>query len=187
VSDFELYPQNTTPDSPEWHPWGYLIRPYCGGDADLFMCPSRLSDDPTYQYNDSGTRSVVDDILPGLGLGGLLPFDFDHNSPTPESQVLVPSEMLALGELWGFGWPGSPYVPDFFRVNPRLRRLPHGRSVNAVFCDCHLESGVPDLIQTERDLSPGALPRTVRYKSDEALAKRWNKDNQAHAETWPKR
>ena len=87
----------------------------------------------------------------------------------PEPRVLVPSDMLAFGDMWewgiaGFGWPGTSYG------DAGTTGSNHGdRRANAGFCDGHVESS-----NTDR------MPK----KPDEAHVRRWNNDNQPHPETW---
>jgi prepilin-type processing-associated H-X9-DG protein len=97
-----------------------------------------------------------------------------------ESRVLVPSDMLALGDLggspdwwfWegmaGFGWPGG------------VKSRHPNRQNNAVFCDGHVEMSDSRRIPIEKPAHG-----LTRFVPGAAQAKRWNNDNEPHPETWP--
>ena len=151
--------------------WNVTLLPYCGGNSSLLSCPSepvpffhgpyRIGD---YHYNYLGTEVQRFSTL-GLGFLG------EANMAVPESRVLVPSDMIAIGELAGFGFPA---VFPWYGL--------HGRGFNAVFCDAHVESSNPKLIPQQWNANGW-----IDYKPDAARAKRWNNDNQPHLETWPNR
>ena len=191
VNDFKKYPMTYPPfdEPPEsfqaWlsKTWYYGLLPYCGNQPKLFECPAShytetlswvgvVWSGPTwagYGYNSAGTDKGVPEIMnsagPTLGLG--------WHSPMPESSVLVPSDMIAIGDgsfgdILGFGWPGWN-GPNF-----------HGWYSNAAFCDDHVETSRSDL---QAEMLPGY--DWPRYKPDASHAKRWNNDNQPHPEIWP--
>jgi prepilin-type processing-associated H-X9-DG protein len=184
LADFEKYPllnegQFFKTAEGMWRPevsWDERLLPYIGRETNVF------TDEPL--YNDSGAsirERDADYERRSLGLGYTArsggPLGQERLVPVlvSESQVLVPSGMLALGELVGFGPPGWIHVGPL----PRF----HGRQYNALLCDGHVESSDPYLI-----------PHTVltnyyfslSFKSTEAQVKRWNNDNQPHPETWHK-
>ena len=147
--------------------WNVALLPHCGGDSRLLVCPAEpvpFFQGPyrigAYWYNMSGTEDIA---WPTLGLG----YWGGANVAVPESRVLVPSDMIAIGELGGFGYPG---VVPWYDL--------HGKAFNAVFCDGHAESGNPYRI-------PWTNYTYRTFKPDIAHARRWNNDNQPHAETWP--
>jgi hypothetical protein len=113
-----------------------------------------------------------------LGLGAFRSFDGEDDAGLPESRVLVPSDMIAVGDAgggWfdqvgGFGWPGG------------VETQHQDRSSNAVFCDDHVETSYSDRIATEVP-TRGWPP--VSFTPDAAHTKRWNNDNQPHPELWP--
>ena len=114
----------------------------------------------SYGYNSFGALPVGNRTnSPGL-LGH---YDSVSGARTPiaESEVTVPSGMIAIGESDGFILMRSQSY-DF----PK-RLLRHGNKANVVFCDGHVES--PTLTFLFEDTS------------DEALA-RWNRDHQPHRE-----
>ncbi len=172
--------------------WSQILRPYGGGNANLFVCPSTaLNAFRAYQYNAYGTGASGYEPHPTDGSSlGLSSFRYDDNGPRwnpvpiAESRVLVPSDMLAIGELWGFGWPGSLYWGESYAP----KGYPHGQSLNVTFCDGHVESGNPDLIPKKTNTFTVFKETwtSVEFKPDEAHAKRWNNDNEPHPETWPK-
>ncbi len=160
--DFEKYPTLGS------DPYRILV-PYCGGNTNVLKCPSAQRFEEmgvwSYCYNVWGTGS--------LGLGYLDPVIY---TPVPESAVLAPSDMLAYGDgimgwLAGFGYPGLYWSG-----------LHGDHRVNAVFCDAHVESSRCDLLPHK---ASGTLPSFADFIPDAAHAKRWNRDDQPHAETWP--
>src|SRR5947207_2080805 len=101
------------------------------------------SHNANYAYNAFGiqtTDEVRASAKLGLGLFGFV------NLPVPESRVLVPSDMIAIGDClnWfndsisGFGFPGVQLVS-----------LHKDGFSNAVFCDDHVESSDPDRISKQ--------------------------------------
>jgi prepilin-type N-terminal cleavage/methylation domain-containing protein/prepilin-type processing-associated H-X9-DG protein len=124
-----------------------------------------------YGYNSEGThRRLSSD--PPLGLGEW------QSDPIPESRVLVPSDMLAIGEIWEFG------QDILFRSSVSVfpaAEYRHGKAFNAVFCDGHVEHSNPSsfpIVHFRGGFWWGFEPDEGRYK-------RFNNDNQPHPETWP--
>jgi len=196
VDDFEKYPLGAGSPPDFAKPWDITLLRYCRLTPGLFDCPSsglhwdgeRWKEGSrtcgSYGYNVTGTAdygSWQRNLEASLGLGSLKSMDV----AVPESKVLVPGEMIAIGEIWGFGagiytQEYSPYPsvlgPDFFAWWYR-----HGKLSNAVFCDGHVESANPDLIPT--GLVPGYSDRWT-FIPDESRARRLNNDNEPHPETW---
>jgi prepilin-type N-terminal cleavage/methylation domain-containing protein len=181
VDDYKAYPVwiYDPPGHADVFLWWDFLFPYCGGNSNAFICPSVrfLGGWPQYRINVGGTEQFSEKATLGLGIYG------SRNVPVPESRVLVPSDMIAVGHyhiyhdyLLGFGWPGgtwSDYGKSF-----------HQGGDLAVFCDSHVESS-----KAERSgLKPTAYGGNPHweFKPTEALAKRWNNDHQPHPETWPK-
>ena len=123
-----------------------------------------------------------------LGLGGAPIPDLPFNRPLPEACVLVPSDMIAAGEVaqyqpsdlppyqpsfWfriaGFGWPGGT----------TMHRLLSHKDPSALFCDGHVESSNPNT-SPKKTYTNGY----TEFFPDPAHARRWNHDNQPHPETW---
>jgi prepilin-type processing-associated H-X9-DG protein len=146
--------------------------------ADWPPAPEETSEDyASYGYNSHGMWTWPETNLFGLGM---------KNAPTPpnsppilpvhDSEVVNPSEMMALGD--GFGghddvlesghlslW-RTYSVPISLKDNsvPASR---HQGKANVVFCDGHVES--PTLQFLFEDTSDAALSR-------------WNRDHQPHRE-----
>jgi prepilin-type N-terminal cleavage/methylation domain-containing protein/prepilin-type processing-associated H-X9-DG protein len=160
--DFENYPS--------WLSDPYrILAPYCGGSTNVLKCPAAQGFEEmgtwTYGYNAWGTG--------GLGLAYLDPVLY---TPVPEPAVLVPCDMIAYGDdlmgwIAGFGYPGLYWIG-----------LHGDHRVNAVFCDAHVESSQSDLIPHK---ASETLPSFADFIPDAADARRWNRDNQPHPETWP--
>jgi prepilin-type processing-associated H-X9-DG protein len=172
----------------------------------LYLCPSqaRLVQNPTfdpdywpsigsYAYNDHGVawgyQALLHNVFMGIGGG------FTHPNPavtsdflgTKDTQVLMPSRMIALGDASlgseGTGW---ALLDDGFAYHTNMdmedrptaatapalakRQQRHGGRWNILFCDGHVE-----LLKT----------RTIfDYHQDEVL-RLWNYDNQPHRELLP--
>ena len=162
-----------------------FLVPLWPNDAQRNLFP----DAARYGYNQFGIGGPMFDT-PYLGLcgdagnswsGALRIFQ-------PESAVVVPSDMIALGdpfsrslnanrdglqELIGWNWRPSPNISPSssyptYLGKQRIGLSNHRRSLNKAFCDGHVES------ETYKKLFTG---------SDEYL-KRWNIDNQPHREAW---
>ena len=120
----------------------------------------------TYGYNSYGLDAGPGRSLgspTSLGLGG-------HRSastlapPVSESEVISPSEMMAIGEVFN----SSPlFWRDTNMANSRKASSRHQGKANVVFCDGHVES--PTLEFLFEDTSDAALVR-------------WNRDHLPHRE-----
>ena len=190
LDDFDKYPMWGDGATRSWE---RDLAPYCGGiqNAENYEAPSALfvcRNSGPYAYNWLGTtfglgsafgRPMIGDGFLGLGGSANIGMGSD-NSALPESRVLVPTDMIAIGDgvevdiglsvIAGFGWPGVQWGQN----------RPHARP-NAWFCDGHLESSNSDLIPT---VPPDTQTWAPTFKPDDLHAKRWNNDNQPHPETW---
>jgi prepilin-type N-terminal cleavage/methylation domain-containing protein/prepilin-type processing-associated H-X9-DG protein len=121
----------------------------------------------SYGYNYLGLNSPGKNEATGLGgqttsiYGPLAP-------PVAESEIIAPSEMLAIGD----GFDGGFVIqraswPDVKNKNYGNTFTRHQGKANAVFCDGHVES--PTLQFLFEDTSDAALSR-------------WNRDHQPHRE-----
>ena len=120
-----------------------------------------------YGYNTFGVLKVGD-FVTGMGLRG----HWEPGKPTMpirESEVLVPSEMMAIGDDFTSS-------RDFMRT-PSVELAKYGNTfarhkgkANLLFCDGHVDS--PSLQFIFDDTSDGALVR-------------WNRDHQPHRELLP--
>jgi len=131
-----------------------------------------------YGYNENGL-GTHDNANLGLGrVGDTHSGDRLNYRPTPDSSIVSPSEMIEVGDgilSWGSSYfEGSDEIGvasgavGFQRFNDTRRALTrHNGSVNAVFCDAHVESPKAALL--------------FNLTNSTALA-RWNKDHQPHSE-----
>lgn len=152
----------------------------------------------SYGYNADG--AVEARSGGGLGLGGIVPRGQNPVSgnvrPVPESEVIAPSEMIAIADAvlstagrrshpnWEFSgsdtlslisWPiwqalgeSTPLeVSDRARISARLMNVRHGGGWNALFADGHVESS--------------NLKGLFSFR-DERVLKRWNRDHLPHPE-----
>jgi prepilin-type processing-associated H-X9-DG protein len=138
--------------------WQDFLLPFCGDNTNLFQCPSQergiqCVNPGLYGYN-NGT---------GAGLG--LAYLGDGTLRVRESDVRVPSDMMAIGD-----GPFSLFpLPATFTGYYGGMRDAHDAGANVVFCDGHVEYG-----------------KIVDWmKADDLHRQRWNNDNQPHPETWP--
>lgn len=128
----------------------------------------------SYGYNYSGTSQRTD--TNSLGLGGQLMWN-NPRSPAPpvkESEVISPSEMMAIGDglVGGHGvirdglraLGRASDTQDYFGSTKRSYAR-HAGKANVVFCDGHVESPT--------------IKRLFEDTDDDALV-RWNRDHQPH-------
>jgi prepilin-type processing-associated H-X9-DG protein/prepilin-type N-terminal cleavage/methylation domain-containing protein len=139
-------------------------RPYFFTEG-VWRCPSaQFTRDshsrgiPTsYAYNAHGSRGSVTNAL-GL-MGHFVSFSALF-SPIRESEVLVPSEMMALGDSFS----GGVFFVRTAVLNKRTS-MRHQGKVNVAFCDGHVES--PPL-------------KFVFQNTNDAALVRWNRDHLPH-------
>ena len=138
-----------------------FLPPYCGGNTRLFRCPTSAF----YGYNTTGTSDIQGD----LGLGGTfinIP-EFPRPVPLPESRVIMPSDMVAVGD--GPNILSPYYNSDWAYVVGGIYSI-HNQGANAVFCDGHVEYG-----------------KVFNWvKTDDVHRRRWNNDHEPHPESWYK-
>jgi prepilin-type processing-associated H-X9-DG protein/prepilin-type N-terminal cleavage/methylation domain-containing protein len=128
----------------------------------------------SYGYNFYGMQSDREITNSLLGLG-VLSFQLDPDSPVKESDVVSPSEMIAVGDGFmggngiirdGVGNLMRTYgIPDFGSTARAFAR--HQGRANVAFCDGHVESPT--------------LKFLFEDPSDAALAL-WNRDHLPHRE-----
>ena len=136
----------------------------------VWRCPSarwRMSGDwipVSYGYNGFGV-DMVEDRTNALGLHGQYISSSELFAPTPESEVVSPSEMIAIGDSFtgGVHFMRPPDLAYFERVGFASSR--HKGRANVVLCDGHVES--PTLKSVFTDTNDAALIR-------------WNRDHQPH-------
>jgi len=186
--------------------WHEKLRRYSDHDwtNELYRCPSYKGltlagndiADPlgSYGYNANGTQFAFSK----LGLGGHLtdPNDTDSAVAIKESAVVAPADMIALGDANQM-WLLAPILRAYYGINGPTTYSGYGRldinswlrstapgfggaagilkasqerhrgRLQVVFCDGHVE-GIP----TEK----------LFDRSDPANLRRWNNDNQPHAD-----
>ena len=139
----------------------------------VWHCPTAPYPCLSYGYNEFGMALTWSN---GLGLLGHYSINSSNSiithAPISESEVAVPSDMMAIGETL------EPNGASFFRAskdylawvathyNPNATTLHQGKP-NVVFCDGHVES--PTLQFLFSDTSDAALVR-------------WNRDHLPHRE-----
>lgn len=165
--------------------WPAYLLPYVSSNTALFRCSSTPS-----EFEWTTNRSSRGYSFPfNIGLGNQrFSYGYNHwavaavggyalggapDSEVPESRVLKPADMIAVGDSDGDGFfdgdiafhrfalPGGPQA-----VWPPGTR--HKGGANIVFCDGHVE-----------------WARQTKWieRTDEA-ARRWNNDNKPHRELW---
>jgi len=141
--------------------------PYTG----VWHCPVEQQPSLSYGYNGFGFGSKTN----SLGLSGQYTINSNMSiiafPPIRESEVVAPSDMMAMGETF------VPNAVGFIRVSTNVfvnsleknhhASLRHQGKANVVFCDGHIES--PTLQFLFEDTIDAALVR-------------WNRDHQPHRE-----
>jgi prepilin-type processing-associated H-X9-DG protein/prepilin-type N-terminal cleavage/methylation domain-containing protein len=159
--------------------WDACIFEYCANGVGVFKCPAAnqsnfvwkvgVTFNNNYGYNMIGTGDPDVEHPICLGLDGDRQGDFGkltQFSPMPESRVLVPSDMIAIGDL--VDTPTDGDIAGALRDVDDYVGNRHLGGGNVVFCDGHVEWG----LQTNWMVpTPGARQR-------------WNNDHQPHPETW---
>ena len=137
----------------------------------VWRCPaarwsSRIPKDVTPAYYAYNTWGLGTNVTTALGLQGHLIPSSRTYAPTAESEVAVPSEMMAIGDSFAGDAELNRYgLADLETYGNTLTR--HQGKGNVMFCDGHVES--PKLEFLFEDTS------------DEALS-RWNRDHLPHRE-----
>jgi prepilin-type processing-associated H-X9-DG protein/prepilin-type N-terminal cleavage/methylation domain-containing protein len=181
VADNHTYPSNFAGDNTD-NP-GFWIDQLERGGFDIskpkknwfaegvWLCPSArwtgiLPTNVTplcYSYNSYGLGETTN----SLGLGGRYISSTFSIAPLNESEVVNPSDMMAMGDEYG----GGPYFMRPATLNGLSRFgnmfTRHQGRFNVVFCDGHVESPTLEFLFTDT--------------SDTALS-RWNRDHQPHRE-----
>ena len=119
-----------------------------------------------FGYNDDKfSGSGPKDEANKFGLQGHYVAEKDSYDPIAESEVVAPSEMMAIADCFeGNGIFMHKSIEAYESLgNIRTR---HGGKMNVVFCDGHMETP------------------TIRFVFEDTSAKalqRWNRDNQPHS------
>ncbi len=165
--------------------WKDILIPHIGVQGGSFpdnsatmrtlRCPELVSNEDgkrgqgQYAMNASGTAKFKD--AANLGLGG---FGEGWNiTPTTESSVRAPADLIAVGDITpGFTAGEMFWTSGHFDVCSTNRWMSpgtsHSRQANMLFCDGHVESA----------------RQTNWLSSSESTRSRWNNDHQPHPETW---
>jgi prepilin-type processing-associated H-X9-DG protein/prepilin-type N-terminal cleavage/methylation domain-containing protein len=152
----------------------------------VWRCPAANTSPPwptnrlymSYGYNGMGLSAKTD--TNGLGLGGLLSLNSPKTIPSRvrESEVVSPSEMMAIGDglMGGNGiiqdgemlmWRTYSVTNEDYTGSTKRSYARHQGKANVVFCDGHVESPTLKFLFADT--------------SDDALC-RWNRDHQPHRE-----
>jgi prepilin-type N-terminal cleavage/methylation domain-containing protein/prepilin-type processing-associated H-X9-DG protein len=204
VSDFSAYPPSfvtffRTPNAPfvQEPAWADLVEHYikAGGSsiaAPIFSCPSEQM---PYGYNETGVEPSIynydETALFGkfgphygeLGLGGSMQgSDILSINPVRDARVLVPADMIAIGDLGTRDQEGNVIPDGLLRIgfdtgpvvlfpNTHLFdvRKCHGSKANMLFCDGHVEG----------------LKFSGLYMNQDQQLQRWNNDHLPHRDLVP--
>jgi prepilin-type processing-associated H-X9-DG protein/prepilin-type N-terminal cleavage/methylation domain-containing protein len=152
-----------------------------------FQCPAYQGmfdgywDIGSYAYNGRGSDFTETVACLGLGMNSWAEIS-DRILPAPpitDSQVVVPSEMVAITDsrTWDIPQPVGPFMgstlgePGLLRGVPIAKALQsppqHGQNFNVLFCDGHVTS-----------------MRILSLFSLETNAPIWNNDHQRHTDCW---
>jgi prepilin-type processing-associated H-X9-DG protein/prepilin-type N-terminal cleavage/methylation domain-containing protein len=172
LEDCEQYPFWQTWTAEGRLAWDTSVLEKSGGQADIFLCPGMKNRllwkgpfNPSYGYNLCGTAGQFDVALGLGGVTGPLPEGTTTYRPMREAEILVPSEMIAIGD----------YREDQFqqgeiafhnKYNYIANR--HNGGGNVAFCDGHVEYD----------------KQWKWMEASDAARRRWNRDNEPHPETW---
>ena len=158
--------------------WDGALLPLVANNRSVFNCPanpgapawtnnqSQPRRNSSYGYNMAGSGRYPNSAV-SLGLDG----GFNAGTPhfLPESQVHVPSEMLAVADCKPKQGGEDQDLDDLFPVNLLAELAPrHNNGENAVFCDGHVEYA----------------KNSVWLQKSDLRRRRWNNDNAPHPETW---
>jgi prepilin-type processing-associated H-X9-DG protein/prepilin-type N-terminal cleavage/methylation domain-containing protein len=167
-------------DSPAHNMPSHYPRPGIWHCPAAYLPPGFSQATPDYGYNCYGMSAQTD--TNSLGLGGHHIWISSSQQPAPpvnESEVVSPSEMMAIGDGFKGGdkviQDGWPYVwrtyglqeTGIYVGSTKRSYARHQGKANVVFCDGHVES--PTLQFLFADTSDAALSR-------------WNRDHQPHRE-----
>lgn len=124
-----------------------------------------------YLYNDFA--ATLDDHKPYLGLGG----NYRKHQPVRETQIKVPTEMVAFSEpiIFGFvvGLEGmfadqQIGLRDYARTGKEIGYPHDNDKLNEVFCDGHVAT----------------ITKSVIAAGSDQVRRRWFSDNKPHHELW---
>jgi prepilin-type processing-associated H-X9-DG protein/prepilin-type N-terminal cleavage/methylation domain-containing protein len=172
LEDSEQYPFWQTWTAAGRLAWDTSVLEKSGGQEGIFLCPGtkkRLlwtgAFSPSYGYNLCGTARPFD---VALGLGGAigpLPEGTTTYRPMREAEILVPSDMIAIGDYLE-----DQYQQGEIAFHNKYNYIAdrHNGGGNVAFCDGHVEYD----------------KQSNWMKASDAARRRWNRDNEPHPETW---
>jgi prepilin-type processing-associated H-X9-DG protein/prepilin-type N-terminal cleavage/methylation domain-containing protein len=149
----------------------------------LALFPSPTVIHPHYGYNFVGAaRRQRPALNPGLGGDFILNGAKGEYRPAPESRVIAPARVIALGDSPAFIRPPASAIAALTRDDPLYIAFPfnfpawgyvgvgnwHDGGANMVFCDGHVESA----------------SQSLWNQASDARRRLWNSDNQPHEESW---
>lgn len=182
TDEFQKYPLCAANDSPAaFSLWDRKLLALAANNTNLFLCPAQKpapkwtnivslpQRNPCYGYNSAGTgRYPASNASLGLD-GGFDRSRYGGGTYLAESQVKMPSDMLAMADCRPISGGGDNDLDDLFPINLLFELAArHNRGENSVFCDAHVE-----------------YARHTAWLSRSNPARlRWNNDHQPHPETW---
>lgn len=151
LGDRHTYP-TTVVDGEKGERWiDSLSR--AGMSEKLMICPRGVGS--SYTYNGYGSSGFG--RWPNLGLGGV-----SATEPLAESKVVAPADTIAVYDAV------RSEEPPRTRAETIATNMPHIGSLNALFCDSHVES----------------VKRGHFAGNESSSRRRWNHDHEEHPETW---
>ena len=172
LEDFEQFPFWQTWTAAGRLAWDTSVLEKAGGQAGIFLCPAMKKRllwtgpfSPSYGFNLCGTAGQFD---VALGLGGVigpLPEGTTTYRPMREAEILVPSEMIAIGD-----YPEDQFQQGEIAFHNKYNYIAnrHNGGGNVAFCDGHVEYD----------------KQWKWMEASDAARRRWNRDNEPHPETW---
>ncbi len=184
TEEFQTYPFCATIDGTTsgtaYALWDGKILPFAADNRNLFLCPSEKSPrswtnsvtqplrNPCYGYNMAGTGWYPASANV-LGLDGGSGRNGGIGRGLRESQVKVPSDMVAVADCKPMAGGGDNDLDDLFPINLLAELAPrHNQGENGLFCDDHVEYA----------------KQVIWLKKSDLTCQRWNNDHQGHPETW---
>jgi prepilin-type processing-associated H-X9-DG protein len=173
--------------------WVGFLRPYADGTnqpARVFSCSEWVLPGMSggYGYNSSGTKGPgtgafffgentqfmgAKPSLPlGLGMSWSLDISLGNSFSIPESKVLAPADMIAVGDNSSrdTAVKDTTAIDVGFLAPITAPGKLHRGGANGLFCDGHVE-----FAKQTNWMAPTTTAR-----------RRWNNDNEPHPETWAK-
>lgn len=166
IDDTKTYPTYVGTFNNGIYNWDEKLLVYLANNRSVFLCGARPTStlwtnqffNPSYGYNTMGTDTTETLVL---GLDG------EYTGALSDSHVLVPSDMIAIGDCPVDSWTGI-ILGAVTNTYDQILDKRHNSGANVVFCDGHVEYG----------------SQTNWMKATDISRQRWNNDHQPHPETW---